>query len=267
MSDFFLNLATRVRGNENAIRPRVAGRFEPTEPMAKLAEASEEIVRGVDETRAAAPPRQSSPQSAMSGHEVTIEGEPVPQAIALPASSEPHRPVAPGRVDAPRPDPTMRHEFPPDMREKTSTVDLPTISLRTPANNRAEWPQQSETPPAKREAHIPGRTVTSPSKAQTAVSELPSAGSAPNAPIVAAPADHPAGIMTPQREPFVAQRSGKMPRSPEALPPQETVVHVTIGRVELRAPAAAPPRKPEQAASQAGTLAEYLQKHAARTRS
>jgi hypothetical protein len=49
-------------------------------------------------------------------------------------------------------------------------------------------------------------------------------------------------------------------------PPTETIVHVSIGRIELRAPPTPPATKRARAAPAVTTLAEYLQQRAARTR-
>lgn len=49
-------------------------------------------------------------------------------------------------------------------------------------------------------------------------------------------------------------------------PPVETIVHVSIGRIELRASPTPPATKPKRAVPAVTTLAEYLQQRAARTR-
>jgi hypothetical protein len=265
MSDFFLNLATRVSDDANAVRPRAAGRFEPSEPMAELAETTEEIATVVDATPG---PPQSSREPANPEFEPGMRREPRAQAIPPQSSlpSEPTRPVNPARIDGPQSSPPLggRPEIVPADGDQSPEAASRAMSIGAYGSDYEELPQQNEMTIVNRVLRVQQRPDASPPKAETAVARP---AEAEPAPIAAAATGQPAAIVRSEREIFVAQRPRELPTPADASPPPETVVHVTIGRVELRAPAAAAPRKREQAVSQAATLAEYLQKHAARTRS
>lgn len=258
MTDFFLNLASRAVDNENAIRPRVSGRFEPSEPVAELAEVNEEIGSGAGAT-VIVPDSPQRPQESNPAAQ--------PSAQATPGRSSPpteSAPINPDAIDARQSSAPVqaRPEVNPAAAEESQTVISPAMSLHMHDADEEELPQQDETTVVKHDTHVQERTVAARPIAQTPTARPAAAGRA-NAPIATAAASRRPAIGKPARETLAARNPRDMPRPADAAPPPETVVHVTIGRVELRAPpAAAPPRKREQV-SQAGTLAEYLQKHAA----
>lgn len=268
MTGFFLNLASRAVGDENAVRPRVAGRFEPAEPAAELAEISEEIARGADTMPIAPDSRQRRRETGTDGLNPAAE----PRVPSTPSLSSPpsgaSQPINPDADDAQQSSPvilTGPESKPADRDDPQSTV-WPTASLQAPNADAAELPQWKETRLVEDDATAHKQLVDSRPAPPVAIPGSTAASPA-NAPVVnATVGPHPATGML-ARETFVARKPRGMPGPANALPPPETIVHVTIGRVELRAPAAAAPRKREQAVSQAGTLAEYLQKHAARRRS
>lgn len=266
MINFFLNLASRAVDNENAVRPRVTGRFEPSEPAAELAEINEEIVIGTGATLIARDSRQQRWDSRMSGLEAAEEPgvQAAPPRFSPPSESA--KPINAGAVEVPQSIPPVRArpEINPAGGKESQTALLRSMSPDVHDTDVEELPPQGETTAAKRDSPAHKQAVVSP-PAQIAITRPAAAGSA-TAPNVTAAASHRPVIGKPARETIVARKPREMPRPADAVPPPETVVHVTIGRVELRAPATAAPRKREQAPSQVGTLAEYLQKHAARTR-
>lgn len=267
MTDFFLNLASRVANHENAIRPRVAGRFESSEPAAVLAEINEEIAVGADATPTAPDARQRRRESGMSGLKPAADPgvQVTPPRSSPPSESAP--PVKFGAVDIPQSSPPVQARpevCPADGAESRNAV--PATILRVHDSDGEELAQQDEATLAKAEAPVQRRTVVSLPAAEVAMTGSAAAKPA-NVPIAIPAASHRPTIRKPSPDTFFARKPREMPGPAAAAPPPETVVHVTIGRVELRAPATAAPRKREQAPSQAGTLAEYLQKHAARTRS
>lgn len=259
MTDFFLNLASRAVDNENAIRPRVSGRFEPSEPVAEFAEVNEEIGSGAGAT-VIVPDSPQRPRESKAAAE--------PSAQATPGRSSPpteSAPINPDAADAPQSNAPVqaRPEVNPAGGEESQTDISPAMSRHLHDADEEELLQQDdETTVVKHDTHVQERTVVARPIAQTPTARPAAAGRA-NAAIATAAASRRPAIGKPARETLAARNPRDMPRPADAASPPETVVHVTIGRVELRAPpAAAPPRKREQA-SQTGTLAEYLQKHAA----
>jgi hypothetical protein len=267
MSDFFRNLASRAVPDESGVRPRVAGRFEPSEPVAELAEINEEIASLADAAPVSADSRQRHQTSGMSGFETVAQprrqAPPPPSA----AASESPSPINPDVLDALQSNPPIpaRSELTPADGGEAPTAMLPAMPLRMRDPDDEASPQQEERAIDKGEPPVQRPTVVSPAGAQAAPIG-PAAAEPANAPMATAARHRPAsGKLAP--ETVVARKPREMPTPADALPPPETVVHVTIGRVELRAPTAAAPRKRERAATQVTTLAEYLQKHAARNRS
>ncbi len=266
MSNFFLNIAARAVDNENAVRPRVAARFESSEPVAELAEINEEIGSRADATQIVRDSPQRRRGSGSSGFNAVVESR---GQTALALSSTPSaspQPIDPDAVDALAANTPVQAG--PEVNQvgggEAPSAVSPAISHHVHNTDDVELPQQDKATVVAPDAPVQERIVVARLSAQAT---QPAAAARAIAPIATAPASRRPATEKPPRETSIARNTREMPAPAGALPSAETVVHVTIGRVELRVPSTAAPRKREQP-PQTGTLAEYLQKHAAaRTRS
>jgi hypothetical protein len=252
VSDFFANVAARAVEGSAAIRPRLATRFEPAarpEPFTEVVvettaagpTAPTPIVPVAEEALTATP---SLTESALTG---SVAVPPAPQAMGgIPVASVPPAEPPPGRSAMP--------ESPPhDDEDKSATVATPIVAApaarpEPAAGDVTPTPQLSAAPRGDRAAAQPIVEKTH------------------RAPPLAAPA-FPRTLPTSLR-----RETGTTPAPRVAVveqpvpPPVETIVHVSIGRIELRAPPTPAATKRERVAPAVTTLSEYLQQRGARSR-
>lgn len=246
MTDFMHRLASRALGDGPALSPRLPSWFEPV--------AGTAAVPAIDLGDAEMPhaPRQATtpPEPPATTHAVpraTAEATPSMPARHAPASNAkpPSVSAAPRGVAHGERGPVaieVREARPPAKAEPSSTLKI----MRAPSADTVH--------PAP--AAMPGR-VDAP-KAEAPVRQLPSNGVLlpPTAPVFP-PARHDVAAREPHPE--ARMRGGDPSMARRAAPPAEPVVHVSIGRIEVRAapsPAPAPARRREERAI--GGLDDYL---------
>lgn len=232
MRDILGSLVSRSLGLERSVAPRLASRFE--EPAAAPAI--------VDETVAAVPaaPRAVSQQAPTGEH--GVERHSVRERVDEP-------PVA-VKMDRPT-EPVTRPEVRIETREHQvrPSVEREILVERT-ETSRLEQQPQTPVPPARERKPEPvaAPEVHAPAPLELARQILPA---------VERPGQRPP---SPGEQQITGRRSesAKAVESAQATP--ETVVEVTIGRLEIRANTERPPAKPQREPQRAMTIEEYLQR-------
>ncbi|MGN6706159.1 MAG: hypothetical protein ACTHJO_08875 [Rhodanobacter sp.] len=243
MSDFLDRLAARAIGSDATLAPRLPSLFEPL-PRAP-------IMPSLDEREAPARPRDASP-----ARPVAPNAAPPPRALApVPESIAPrtarntpaeHAPLPmPERVaaDAPRaPMPPPPRAAVPVRAMSAEPARAASAPERAAASSPSVSPRQSRVAPARQEAvrtPAPGGAL------------LP----AP-VPVFATTGGTPAPVRPGHAAAMHSTRNAQADHGNRAG--SEPVVHVSIGRLEVRAApaAAAPPRRREEA--QPSSLDDYL---------
>jgi hypothetical protein len=273
MGDFLTNLAARLDTAPDVVRPRLAALFEPVpdafaigpEPRLDIEMAAglrEDAETGAEEEPLAAAPHRSvsrglrtprrapEPPSDTAGDALASDAlrqgdSPTasPEGAArrarvrpstAPPAEEPFRPsVAPtpkaNNAHGVQP---LRPQAPPSPETHVAAAVMPSTPLRAPA-----------APPAQpRSQPVPDLTIAPPSSAFMPL----------------APPPTPAFTLAPTAAMAAQARPATMPsrREPSAKP--EPTIHVTIGRVEVRAVEQASPRRREPARPAVMSLDEYL---------
>ncbi|MGB3461143.1 hypothetical protein [Rhodanobacter lindaniclasticus] len=229
MSDFIDRLAARAIGGEAALAPRLPSLFEPLQraPVMAMADEGEAPVRARDTgpmppAASATTPPPSPPVPAKELIEAraarTASAEQAP--LPLPgraATDTPPAPMPPPRAAAP-----VRA-----MAAEPSRVTP--VSERTAATPSPVSPRESRIAPSRHEAAHPptaaGALLPAPAPVFATTNGLPASSQPDRAAAMRRPRDVPAGR--------------------ESRTSSEPVVHISIGRLEVRAAptAAAPPRR------------------------
>jgi hypothetical protein len=278
VSDFFARLAARARGDAPVVRPRLPSRFEDAEPAAAPSEADhaagwEEAVpaprtlrrpAAIEETAVADPPRARPPRSV-----------PAPPPTA-PAASQaaPHparRALAPEPADAPEP---ASAAAPPVVT--AARAQAPRTAAEPEPQPRARAPREDVREPRLPRERAPLATPPEPSPRRDPVrtpraddaqpARIAPRAAAPELPViprvVRTVTDVPAAIV-----PRVTRAVPERRPAQAAPPPAETTIHVTIGRIEVRAAAAtASERGREAVPSAVMSLGDYLEARSGRAR-
>jgi hypothetical protein len=228
MSDFLDRVAARAIGGEATLAPRLPSLFEPSAHTPILpavqedgsatanhaTSPAEDTLRAVEPLR---PPRATSPRPTDASRLASIE-PPAARTLA-PVASVPDRATpATARAAPPMPSApiTTRARVPPSESESASAE---------PAMPLPVQPRQTRTAPPRAEA------------APALVGSLLS----PSAPVFATPRIAPARERVDHAS---AIRPRAAPDGGHAAPASEPIVHVSIGRLEVRAaPAAAAPAR------------------------
>lgn len=253
MSDFFANLAARAVEGSATIRPRLATRFEPaaapqpfTEVIVETAAAENATPTPMAPVVAKAPAAMASPPASEPSASDAVALSPQGTAAARVASVAQTEPPA-GRsalLASSQPDEDKPATVAAAIVAAPSAVPLPDPSDHDPVHA----PEPSAAPQRDRRAAQP---IIERSQRAVAPATPPSPLSLPPSlprEIATTPVPRVAAVEQPE------------------LPPAETIVHVSIGRIELRAPPTPAATKRERAVPAVTTLAEYLQQRAARTR-
>jgi hypothetical protein len=244
MSDFFRNLASRIGAHESPVRPRIAGRYEQPTSNEQFIEVVEEIERSENDASMIMAPLRwpvSVPQSRTRSEDRTEQGGP-DNAHQAPDLSP--APITASPLVADQLKPPVSSERPHDQDSRQPIY--PEDRRHAPREERSAAQQ-----PSGRERTA--SPTVSPAKTQR--TELPPSPVAKPVP--------PTAPAAPTRERVGTPRSRQSARE---VSPTETIVHVSIGRIELRAPQPTTPPKRDQPPSPVSTLAEYLKQHAARSR-
>jgi hypothetical protein len=273
MNDFFAALAARIvrRSDEQAseaVRPRLPALFEPTAPDATV--GAEESVQNLT---------------------VAAPGGAADSLGSESASAESRRPAAPARSTStpslsvvktdslarPTEQPVSRvavvHAVPPPQTVLLQSV-APTaspardIDWLAPDHSRPSAPTLPPLPLVETKrvvatsTTIVRSTMAPPALAPVKPEASPIARVAASHPSREAPLAPRVAASQPSREAPLAPRVARSfpPRaSAPALTPPETTLHVTIGRVDVRAATPQPERRSAPAASPVMSLEEYLQ--------
>ena len=283
MSDFFANLAARARDSKGAVRPRLPSRFE-TFDSARAApfDAPRELTIEVEARDAAAPPAPvpdrvageaampiaASPAGAVAPAAVArMTPEPIAAALAAPPPRDVAPPVAaaivvPARATAPVP--VFPRSAPPtvpgaDERRVQPRVDAP-VEHAAESRVRRDPTVREPADDASRRAAPRDRASGEPERApargavRTTPELVPAAARVAREP--SAPAILPRVVRAaPQRTPL-----------PAPPPAAETTIHVSIGRIEVRATPPPADRRREAAPPAVMSLGEYLSSRAERAR-
>jgi hypothetical protein len=244
MSDFFRNLASRIGAHESPVQPRIAGRYEQPPSNEQFIEVVEEIERSENDASMIMAPLRwpvSAPQSRTSSEDRTEQGGP---GNAHQAPDVLPQPLTANRLVADPSKPSVSDERLHNQDSRQA------IYLEDQRHAPREEPSAAREPSARGQA---APRAQSPAKAQR--TELPPS-------LVATPVP-PTAPAAPTRERVGTPRSQQSARG---VLPTETIVHVSIGRIELRAPQPTTPPKRDQPPSPVSTLADYLKQHAARSR-
>lgn len=267
MSDFLTNLAARSAGVAETIQPRVPALFEPQGPGGRLpaSPGSGESEHETAEERDVPDVRPSSiedPVTRVRPVRQTAEEEPRPQAAAVGDANRPPSPLLADRRDVP----AVNVGTP-------KTAAVPPVELVAPASLASPRPSVGEAPvkapaaePIERTALFkprePERTPVSPSAGKEPAIP-PAASRNEPAPPPAAPPLRPAKTIA---QPQVMPRVEK-PRptpAPTSTKTPEPVIHVTIGRIEVRASSEAATSRKAPATRPVTSLDEYLSGRAKR---
>lgn len=247
MTDFMHRLASRALGDEPALSPRLPSWFEPVAGTAAPAfdtgeaEAPRVMQQAIAQAEPVAAP---SPETRM--HAAPAQAMPARQVMS--STPPPAPPIAARRIAS---------------AERGLAAVEPREAQRPARNEPVPTPHAAPMPPADALRAAP---VAVPVRAEIAKADAPVRAKPPTGVLVPpttsvfAPAQH----GNAPREPLNETRArGRETTAGRAAAPAEPVVHVSIGRIEVRAapvPAAAPSRRREERAS--GGLDDYLrQRH------
>ena len=243
MSGLFTDLAARARGEAQAVRPRLPARFETS--------AQDPLVEISVETPVTAPADDRLEAALV---ERTMETIAAPAAAAPPGPGEPL--AEPPADPSPRPTTAAARRSAPDAAPAEIRVQVERSRLAANAPTpRAQSPDPPAAPALAPKVTLREPEVAAPAPQASAAAEtsLASLQRATEAPRPLAPR------LTPAR--------ADLTQSPPEQVHEETTVHVTIGRIDLRAtqvpqPPAAKPRKAATPAVM--SLEDYLQSRRAR---
>ncbi len=247
MSGFFETVAARARGETPAVRPRLPSRFESAGVGADPFELSIETTAAPWATPEPAAPPDAGPNprpaismrgeatppvaAPLAARVETVEVQARPVAPVPPAPRTPEAPAEMYALAEPAPALTQR----PEVSSPAAVISAPLRSTETTAQ-----PSPRAAPPP--DLAVEQRPVTT--LASRVEYTLPAA-TARQTPAEPAPA----------RATRAERRAAVL-----AAPREETTVHVSIGRIEVRAAPPAPePRRREPARSPVMTLEDYLQ--------
>ena len=237
MSDFLDRLAARAIGGETALAPRLPSLFEPLQrtPIVSLAEEGETPSRHSAAATPAAPaavPAPSTPLDMLAqqtvGRAMPVDSIPASAAVATPLPRDATRPSP--VASAPVPPPAVERAVAPSAA--TSPVGALPSSPVPPRQTRITVDRHEPLPP-------------------------PSSGSLLSTPTLVFSTSP--GVPAPVRPSTGAARHARAtPIGARSETASEPVVHVSIGRLEVRAPPApaAPTRHREQ--PRPGSLDDYL---------
>jgi hypothetical protein len=256
MTDFLSNLVARTIA-QPALQPRTRGRFEPAAAEAAplvWPEAQPQVARPTDSVapRAAATPRVRTAMSEPARTEATVRDESEHE-------EPPRETVTPKNIEPPRPTPMRRatEPAPPAPRTQTREAATPPQPARAETHREVERETVVEvvtrtepaTPPMQRRAKTSRTTPPEPTTPHRH-DEVPPRIDAtePPSPASAEPAQATTRTTRTRRDTFA--NAPRLPASrqladPRPLTPDPTpTIHVSIGRIEVRATTQqAPPRR------------------------
>jgi hypothetical protein len=264
MSDFLTNLAARSTGAAETIQPRVPALFEPSGDRSRLPAAPD--FTAVEQERADEPDLRSHMRPPV-----------IPQpAAAIPAArpeaaNHPSTPIG-GLSAAPARQTTSQNPSPAELTTapkslappRTELPPVPVISpkplLPPPAQTPWSVPALQRMSPS--EDREPMTSRREPSEEKEPSVQPAASREEPPPPVAAQPVRPASTIVEPRVTPRIEHPRPAAAPSPAKSP--ETVIHVTIGRIEVRAIAETPPARKAHAAAPVTGLDEYLRSRAKR---
>ena len=243
MNDFLGRLASRVLKPAEAILPRLAGRFEPVHPAVSPVAGLQTSIRGSETSTGTGP-------SEVGKHEIlgepSYEARPSMVGISLASAS----------AEGPSRRPSADHVESLEIGSPQNAEGTPDNNGSPPAVIKLEEALKP-TPTVARESSLGSslRELVRPAWVQPILPGQPDReGSLRSA---EGPSDpSPVGVAF---RPIVIEPRGPAFPKEESHSRQETTVHVTIGRIEVRA-IPAPPVKRRRAPSPPMSLEEYLRR-------
>jgi len=265
MSDFLTNLAVRSVGAAGAIQPRLPALFEPPRPTGRSLPAPV-IDSPAEQTQdeVSQPPRNSDPASEWAPvrrtpREIPRPGEQPEEAQVTSRPIVPVPQLSPTPVVRPAPETKSVGPQPPVPRPPAQPLWQPPA---VPAAARPVPEIRERMEPA------PAPQLPRPERKSPSVETVEARPLAPRAALPpSAPPEAPRAAVRPLVKPRVTPRF-ESPRTAAAAPrakAAEPVIHVTIGRIEVRAtPPPAETRKERAAAAPVMSLDQYLRSRAKR---
>lgn len=269
MSDFFASLAGRIDGTLPVLKPRLPSLFEsggeqlsrddtpalavestereavPLAPIhretPKAATAPARPV-ATEESPIEPPPRTSSKRNVVREDGApAVEFQPAPYRIRRAATRRDEQSDAPPSVVPPR---TAVEPAPPTVRAAPAAMDVPLAHLeRVVIERHREIAADPRPMPSQRAAAVPSKPL------------MPLHYATPATPPFALPSP-----LLPQSARPAATREQARPASPRET--AEPTIHVSIGRIEIRAETEARPRRKQAEASPVMSLDDYLRSRA-----
>ena len=279
MNGFLDRLAARALGEAPRMQPRLRSHFEPDAgvlPGGPVEEIGEVAVQGTFESVSEGSRAESSPPGPLShwerGSKTSRSG---PQTAASPDLPLSPRERGPGGEDS------ARHPFePPQSPEQVfEAPETEQSRLRRAPHPLAPSPTRPPVPPGEGEINVSSPAPTLALK-RVVAPPLPADGRAdgrggrgvrgheaapPESVEPQPPRLRPRSALAEKLPTVEPDRRAPLPPAPEESEPSETVVHVSIGRIDVRA--AQPPAPAVRPARPAGprlTLTDYLKRREGR---
>jgi hypothetical protein len=274
MADYLTDLAVGLSESAGVLRPRQASRFEPASGEERIPAPSQPLEQAEDmdspRTQGASgepPPRAARPaiSRADANSFQEMPGDPDIAALTARHRSEAGKTVADVPPSIDRKPPSRESVQAPGSEAPFSVRDT---SLRRPAEPRSEIQAEGalipapSPPPTERTRPVEPRPS---GPIERPAIELPGDAATAKRPATDPPAEAASSIFSPP--PLSPRLPREQPSQSEhrAEPPPEPTIHVTIGRVEVRATSEAEPRaRRKEEASPVMTLDEYLRKRGSR---
>jgi hypothetical protein len=249
MSGLFTSLADRVRGETRAVRPRLPARFETS---------AQDIVEFAVETSATSPsqPAATGPTSATAAWTVEADHDAPPLDAPTTTADLTGAPTGTRPTSRPAADPAPTGRA--SSRAGLNPDSIPTADQRaTSPPLGTDQPERHPRPPLAPQIRLrePQGIAHEPDEARS-----PAPIAAESRPAVPAPRRELAPRLALARPPA-------SPRPPDETAREETTVHVSIGRIELRAARSEPPPAPKPRAPATPpvmSLDDYLRSRRAR---
>ena len=252
MSGLFTHLAERARGETRAVRPRLLARFEPSTP--DMAGLTAEAPRS-----APVEPAATQPTSAPVEWSIDVDAD-------EPMTAPPEHGALPAPAEATLVEPAIATVIAPAPAEPTHTAPRALDDTPRPAlHERA--PSSADRHDRVRPSPLLTPQISLQATEATASEPAPAAPERVTAAPVLAQSRRPGPASRREIAPTLAPARAEPPRSKSETIREETTVHVSIGRIELRAaqPPKTPPAKPREPAKPAVmSLDEYLLSRRAR---
>jgi hypothetical protein len=281
MSDYLGHLTTRSLAHGSGVRPQLLSTFEPMPADAEFKSPtdfeSEVVIQSnsvessrpatvapskpdsIGEPRTTTLPTSSAPdERGPISHHQTIRTGPAVHAAMVQRNSEPQTPAADNRDALIAFPPTPRREsVPPSTQHQLPAISETVTPAAAASPNTAVKPAEMHSEPVPsltNRSIVPAVTVSN-----LVESEEPNIGVEAEEPNIGRFSETVIRAVSPAITPAVQAFS---PSLPPAIPPQPPTIHVTIGRVEVRATPPPLESRPKTTKPPAMSLEAYLERRA-----